>query len=548
MLRGFGFEQAGIELFFNEAFFPNRFISCFGFERESVVRLDGEAYASIQSVEIAFESRHFWCIKVRIDAGSFFFLFSLLTKNAKIFVKIFVFSDAAVVASVTGTILDVNSTFLELFGYSLSQVIGRNVKMLMPESVAIYHDDYMRSLFESKSFKLLGLPREMEAKFADGSLAKVVFSLGSVSGGSNSLGIKYFVGSFRQAETTAIESLSFRSLSECLLVCRCISKWSEQEVPSLLKILRTFPVIELVKWQNMCSIYNNDFKEAQHDAIHLDFEVTDRIVKTSFRFQNRVETETSFSLRVFESNTICLRCEPSKFVLGKGAFITIEIEVLILRTGSVQEPIAIQWDGGTHFVWICGHCNGLVVDLDPKDVQVGEFVGKGASGAVFRGNWKGRDIAVKRFDDLVGGMEDCREEALLLSSFQCPTIVTVIGMVVQDDLPALVMEFIAGGTLSKTLYDSKFQLSWKLRTKIALDVALALEYMHSRYVTHCDVKSDNVLISSLELSDGTVNAKLCDCGSAKRMSVHRSRSAPRGTLMYMAPELLKASGFDVIVF
>lgn len=395
------------------------------------------------------------------------------------------FSDAAVVASVTGTILDVNTAFLDMFGYSLNQVIGRNVKMLMPDAVVPHHDGYMRSLFESKSFKLLGLPRHMEAKFSDGSLAKVVFSLGSVAGGSNSLGIKFFVGSFRLTSASTIESLSFRSLSECLLVCHCITKWSEKEVPSLLRILRSFPVIELVKWQNMCfatppsSIGDADLKEAQHYAVHLDSDGNDRCLKTSLKFQNRFEDETSFNLRLFESDTISLRCDPSQFVLAKGAWVTIDIEVLMLRKGTVQEPIAIQWDGGTKFVWICGHFNGLVVDLDPKDVQLVEFIGKGATGTVFRGKWKDKDVAVKRYDDLVTGMDDCKEEVCLMSSFACPTIVTVIGMVVQDDLPAVVMEFVVGGPLSKILHDETFDLSWKLQTKISLDIALALEYMHS---------------------------------------------------------------------
>lgn len=440
----------------------------------------------------------------------FFFFFPLFFLT-----NFCLYSDAAVIASVTGTIMDVNSAFLDMFGYSLNQVIGRNVKMLMAEAVAVHHDQYMRALFESKSFKLLGLPRQMEAKFADGSLAKVVFSLGSIGGGSNALGIKSFVGSFRLTNTTRIESLSFRSLSECLLLCHSLTRWSEEEVPSLLKILRSFPVIELIKWQNMC--FNQDAKGSQHYAVHLDFDGQDRVLKTCVRFQNQLDHGTSFRLRIFESTVVDVRCEPSKFFLEKGAWINLDIEVLMLRKGTVQEPIAIQWNEGTKFVWICGHSNGLVVDLDPKDVELTDLVGRGASGAVFRGKWKGKDVAVKKFFDLVTGVDDCREEARMMSSFECPTIVSVIGMVVKDDVPALVMEFIALGPLSKVLYDAKVELSWKLRAKIALDVALALEYMHSRQITHYDVKSENVLLASVEVFDEAVNAKLCDCGSAKRM-------------------------------
>jgi PAS domain S-box-containing protein len=55
------------------------------------------------------------------------------------------FSLAAVAADEKGKICGFNKEAESLFGYSKEQAIDQNVKMLMPDSVAIHHDSYMRN-------------------------------------------------------------------------------------------------------------------------------------------------------------------------------------------------------------------------------------------------------------------------------------------------------------------------------------------------------------------------------------------------------------------
>ena len=84
---------------------------------------------------------------------------------------------------------------------------------------------------------------------------------------------------------------------------------------------------------------------------------------------------------------------------------------------------------------------------------------------------------------------------------------------------------------------------------IALDVALALEYLHNAGFAHRDIKSSNVLLTWC--SDlGRVRAKLCDFGSAapisklprrpkKNLLGFSGRWQPVGTMLWMAPEMLE---------
>jgi PAS domain S-box-containing protein len=88
------------------------------------------------------------------------------------------FVDAVVVASQDGVIIEVNDKTLDLFGYSRSEVVGKNVKILMPASVAAVHDKYIENYIRSGVTKLIGKPRSLIGKHKDGSDLRLIISLG----------------------------------------------------------------------------------------------------------------------------------------------------------------------------------------------------------------------------------------------------------------------------------------------------------------------------------------------------------------------------------
>jgi len=69
-----------------------------------------------------------------------------------------------------GTIDGVNPACERLFGYDAGAMIGRNVRMLMPESFAAEHDGYLGRYLATGVRRILGIGREVDGKRRDGSV------------------------------------------------------------------------------------------------------------------------------------------------------------------------------------------------------------------------------------------------------------------------------------------------------------------------------------------------------------------------------------------
>lgn len=58
----------------------------------------------------------------------------------------------------------------------------------------------------------------------------------------------------------------------------------------------------------------------------------------------------------------------------------------------------------------------------------------------------------------------------------------------------LIQEYVSGGSLHRILQNKAIELLWPARVKMALEIAQALLFLHSRNILHRDLKAENVLI------------------------------------------------------
>ncbi|MBL8753246.1 MAG: PAS domain S-box protein [Planctomycetes bacterium] len=77
-----------------------------------------------------------------------------------------------------GTIESVNGAAQRLFGYAATEMIGRNVRMLMPEPYRSAHDSYMRRYLETGEKRIIGIGREVVGVKQDGSQFPIDLSVG----------------------------------------------------------------------------------------------------------------------------------------------------------------------------------------------------------------------------------------------------------------------------------------------------------------------------------------------------------------------------------
>lgn len=92
-----------------------------------------------------------------------------------------------------GTVRSFNKSAERIFGYQADEVIGNNVKMLMPEPYHSEHDQYLVNYNTTGEKKIIGYGREVSAQRKDGSIFPMELGVNELEVD----GTKMFVGTIR---------------------------------------------------------------------------------------------------------------------------------------------------------------------------------------------------------------------------------------------------------------------------------------------------------------------------------------------------------------
>ena len=78
--------------------------------------------------------------------------------------------DGLITIDEAGIVQSFNAGAESIFGYAANEVIGQNVKMLMPEPHRSAHDQYLENSPNMQSAKVIGTGREVEGRHKDGTI------------------------------------------------------------------------------------------------------------------------------------------------------------------------------------------------------------------------------------------------------------------------------------------------------------------------------------------------------------------------------------------
>jgi PAS domain S-box-containing protein len=98
--------------------------------------------------------------------------------------------DGVILIDSRGRILLFNPACEKLFGYHTDEVFHENVKMLMPQTYSVRHDDYIGNFLRTGERKIIGLGREVVGRRKDGSTFPMELSVGEAKQDGESI----FVG------------------------------------------------------------------------------------------------------------------------------------------------------------------------------------------------------------------------------------------------------------------------------------------------------------------------------------------------------------------
>lgn len=187
------------------------------------------------------------------------------------------------------------------------------------------------------------------------------------------------------------------------------------------------------------------------------------------------------------------------------------------------------------------HDISQLYQIFPDDV-----LGSGQFGIVYGGKHRktNREVAIKVIDKMrfpTKQEAQLKNEVSILQNLHHPGVVNLEKMFETPERIFVVMEKLKGDMLEMILSSPRGRLSERVTKFLVSQILVALKHLHSKHIVHCDLKPENVLLSS---ETAFPQVKLCDFGFARIIGEKSFRRSVVGTPAYLAPEVLKSKGYN----
>ncbi|KAK5681545.1 Serine/threonine-protein kinase PAK 6 [Elasticomyces elasticus] len=179
---------------------------------------------------------------------------------------------------------------------------------------------------------------------------------------------------------------------------------------------------------------------------------------------------------------------------------------------------------------------------DPETLYTKQAcIGGGSFGKVYKGVDKrtGQSVAIKVIDveNADDEVDDIIQEISILAGLNSPYVTKYYGSFLKGSDLWIIMEYCSGGSCGDLLKPGN--LAEDYICIIVRELLMGLEYLHNDGKLHRDIKAANILLGA----NGQV--KLADFGvSGQLTATMTKKNTFVGTPFWMAPEVIKQSGYD----
>lgn len=182
-----------------------------------------------------------------------------------------------------------------------------------------------------------------------------------------------------------------------------------------------------------------------------------------------------------------------------------------------------------------------------EELELQDIINKGSSCLVYKGKWRGSEIAVKQFttdySESDKKMKKFAKELQVLTQVRHPNLLLLMGICIDKPNLCLITELVPNLTLFYAIHKNKERkLTLAERFSISIQLCKGISYLHSNNppIIHRDLKPENCLM------DHNLNVKIADFGLARFSSSFTQSEESMtticiGTTRFMAPELFDNS-------
>jgi hypothetical protein len=165
----------------------------------------------------------------------------------------------------------------------------------------------------------------------------------------------------------------------------------------------------------------------------------------------------------------------------------------VTPTGTSQSQKTLSSQQKEYFTSIQATTKHFLISFNELTLE--REIGEGSYGKVYLGKWNNIPVALK-FCKNKGRIEEFMNEVkLLIEVPPHPNIVQMLGISMTGPQPTIVLEYCAGGSLDKLLFDSNVKLSNENKLRLIRGIATGMLHLHKFNIIHRDLAARNILLT-----------------------------------------------------